>query len=195
MEHLDECEKTMLAEFYDFVKAHQHGHNWIHWNMRDSNFGFEALAHRFLVLGGDPVPIDDAYKVDLSPLLVSVYGPNYTDHGRIEWLVKANGIRSEAFLTGAQEAEAFEKGNFVAMHQSTLVKVEAFNQFAVMAAGRTLKTKSNIVRDVYLTSVASFGQAIAAHWLFAVGLGAIGVIGFVLSAVGAWPVITAWFRK
>jgi hypothetical protein len=190
--NLDRCEREMLDEFYQFVRDHHRAYTWIHWNMRDSNYGFEAIDHRYQVLGGDPLELNDDQKFDLSPLLIDIYGKEYTGHPRIEWLVNANNIHRTAFLTGAEEAEAFAAGNFVAMHQSTLVKVQALSEIATLAAEQRLKTKSRIWRDVYGSSVASFGQALAAHWVFILF---IAVLGVVLGVVGAVPVVREWMQK
>lgn len=53
----------MLKGFYDFVEPHRHC-NWLHWSMRDINFGFAALGRRYRVLGGIPVGIPEAQRVD-----------------------------------------------------------------------------------------------------------------------------------
>ena len=50
-EHYDAIEKKMLDEFYDFIKKHEN-YYWVHWNMKNINYGFEAIAHRYRVLGG-----------------------------------------------------------------------------------------------------------------------------------------------
>ncbi len=189
---LDRCEREMLDEFYQYLRDHQRAHTWLHWNMRDSNYGFEAIAHRFRVLGGQPVDLSDEQKLDLSPLLIDIYGKDYSGHPRIEWLVKANGIHSRAFLTGAEEAEAFAEGNFVAMHQSTLVKVQALSDIAKLASQLRLKTKSKIWRDVYGSSLGSWGQAVVANWVFVLF---VAVIGIVLGVVGAAPVVGEWMKK
>ncbi len=49
-ERYDNLEKDMLTEFFQFIKDHKN-YNWMHWNMRDINYGFEALENRFAVLG------------------------------------------------------------------------------------------------------------------------------------------------
>ncbi|MBS4063862.1 MAG: hypothetical protein KGZ74_04850, partial [Chitinophagaceae bacterium] len=49
--HYDELEKIMLDEYFDFVSKHSK-YSWIHLNMRDINYGFEAINHRYIVLGG-----------------------------------------------------------------------------------------------------------------------------------------------
>lgn len=189
--NLDRCERHMLDEFYQFVRDHHRAYTWLHWNMRDSNYGFEAIAHRYRVLGGEPVDLNDDQKLDLSPLLIDIYGKDYSGHPRIEWLVDHNNIHRTAFLTGAQEADAFTDGNFVAMHQSTLVKVQALNDIAMLASQQRLKTKSKLWKDVYGSSIGSLGQALAAHWLFIV---VIGVAGLVLGIVGAAPVVAQWLQ-
>ena len=187
--NLDRCERHMLDEFYQFMKDHQRAYAWLHWNMRDSNYGFEAIAHRYEVLGGQPVELSDEQKLDLSPLLIDIYGKDYSGHPRIEWLVDKNNIHRTAFLTGAEEADAFAAGNFVAMHQSTLVKVQALSDIAALAAQQRLKTNSNLWRDVYGSSIGSLGQALAANWVFVV---VVAILGLILGIVGAAPVVGQW---
>jgi hypothetical protein len=46
------------------------------------------------------------------------------------------------FLTGAQEAAAFENRNFVALHQSTLRKVDIVANILGRAHNRALKTNT-----------------------------------------------------
>ena len=44
-DHYDELEKEMLKEYFDFANKNQ-GKTWIHWNMRDINYGFSASPSR-----------------------------------------------------------------------------------------------------------------------------------------------------
>ena len=60
--HYDELEKSMLDEFFEYAKEHK-TYFWIHWNMRDMNYGFKAIEHRYSVLGGDPYKISDPNKI------------------------------------------------------------------------------------------------------------------------------------
>jgi hypothetical protein len=46
------------------------------------------------------------------------------------------------FLKGAQEAEAFEKRNFVALHQSTLRKVDVLGTIATLSHDGHLETNT-----------------------------------------------------
>lgn len=59
--HYDTLEKEMLDEFAQFLHRKHHC-SWVHWNMRDINYGFQAIEHRHRVLGGTPgQPISDAF--------------------------------------------------------------------------------------------------------------------------------------
>lgn len=49
----NELEKKMLTGFFEFAQRNGSA-LWLHWNMRDVNYGFHALEHRLRVLGGNP---------------------------------------------------------------------------------------------------------------------------------------------
>jgi type IV secretory pathway VirB10-like protein len=78
-QHYDRLERQMLDEFYEHVGAHR-GMDYLHWNMRDINYGFAALEQRHRVLGGTPVVIDEERKFDLSRLFIDIYGVSYIGH-------------------------------------------------------------------------------------------------------------------
>jgi len=135
-------EKIMLDAFYDFIRTLGDVSS-LHWNMRDINYGFAALEHRHQVLAGNPVIIRDERKYDLSRLLVNIYGNNYIKHPRLETLLDFNGIGRLQFLSGKDEAEAFENHEYVKLHQSTLRKVDVLANIAERAKRRTLKTDAS----------------------------------------------------
>lgn len=137
----DDLEKTMLDEFFTYAKEHQ-GYIWIHWNMRDINYGFKAIEHRFSVLGGTPYKIPDDKKVDLARLLIQCYGIGYIDHPRMEKLLEYNNIKAKDYLTGSQEAEAFKNKEYVKLHMSTLRKVDVFSNILNRTINKSLKVKS-----------------------------------------------------
>lgn len=76
---LDTLEKDILDSYFNFIRMNSRAH-YIHWNMRDINYGFQALEHRYRVLGGEPISISDDKKFDLARVLVSLYGRNYASH-------------------------------------------------------------------------------------------------------------------
>jgi hypothetical protein len=140
--HYDALERQMLDAFYGHVGSHK-GMKYLHWNMRDINYGFAAIEHRFRVLDGTPVVVDDDKKFDLARVLIVIYGVGYTGHPRLETLLAKNSIKPRDFLTGPQEAQAFENRNFVGLHQSTLRKVDVIANIAERAHDRQLKTSTS----------------------------------------------------
>ena len=88
----DSLEKEMLQDFYRHLKKYQQM-QYLHWNMRDSNYGLQAIEHRFRVLGGNDEElhiIDDKNKTDLARLLIDIYGLGYIGHPRLEKLLEKN---------------------------------------------------------------------------------------------------------
>jgi len=135
----DKLERMMLDAFFEHVGSHR-GMKYIHWNMRDINYGFAAIEHRYRVLKGEPKIIDDDRKFDLARLLIDIFGPGYTGHPRLETLLAQNHITPLNFLSGKQEAEAFENRNYVGLHQSTLSKVDVISNIFGRTSDRQLKT-------------------------------------------------------
>jgi hypothetical protein len=135
----DDLEKKMLHDFFGHISSHQ-GMKYLHWNMRDINYGFAAIEHRYRVLGGDPFVIPDDRKIDLARLLIDIYGVGYIRHPRLESLLAKNDIKPLDFMSGAQEAAAFKNGNFVGLHQSTLRKVDVAAGIAGLVHDQALKT-------------------------------------------------------
>jgi hypothetical protein len=174
----DRLEKKMLDEFFEFVLYHSNFF-WIHWNMRDVNFGFPAIEHRYRVLGGNPVLIPEARRVDLSVALYSIYGRGYIGHPRLQQLVEQNSITSIDFLSGADEAAAFASRSYVRLHQSTLRKVDIISNIAYRTWDGTLKTNAKW-RDVYGSTIAGFVEAVSDHWFYKV----LGFIGILASLIG-----------
>jgi hypothetical protein len=180
-EHYDELEKEMLDEFFQFVTSHNN-YNWIHWNMRDINYGFEAINHRYSVLGGTPVVIHDKNKFDLARKIVDIYGSNYIkEHPRFEKLVDKNNITKRDFLSGAEEAEAFENKEFVKLHQSTLRKVDILHIIVDRIIDNELKTDSSL-REVYGLTPQGFYELVKENWvynlfIFLLGAAISGIIG------------------
>jgi hypothetical protein len=165
-EMYDRLEKDMLGEFFEFVKRHE-GYRWLHWNMRDINYGFAAIEHRFRVLGGTPILIDDSKKYDLAGILIDAYGVRYVGHPRLTKLLEKNKITSLNYLTGAQEAEAFEKKEYVRLHQSTLRKVDVMSNIIIRTGDGSLKTNARW-HEIYGMSWQSVGELIKEHWVFVI---------------------------
>jgi len=173
----DAFEKDMLDQFYDYVGKHQDS-TWLHWNMRDSNYGFQALAHRYRVLGGTPTDIHETRLCDLARLLIDLYGVGYIGHPRLTRLIERNHISDRDFLTGEAEAQAFEARDYVKLHQSTLRKVDILANIAERTANGTLKTNARR-QEIYGAYWALATETLATHWVFVL----IGIIGAIASII------------
>jgi hypothetical protein len=125
-DHYDQLECEMLKQFFDFVTENDNGY-WLHWNMSNINYGFEALAHRYKVLSqNDAKRISDSRKYNLSALLLSVYGKNCVEHPKMQSFMKLNDGEHRDSLSGKEEVDAFSAKEYVKLHKSTMSKVYWF---------------------------------------------------------------------
>ena len=179
-DNFEMIEARILKDFYEMIRATETV-IWVHWNMRDTYYGFSALEHRARVLGIDPVVIDDSQKVDLAKVIWDLEGPGYIDHPRLENLLRKNDILPRGFLSGEQEAAAFEAQAYIRLHGSTLSKVRAIWEVAELAASGNLRTDASwLVRHGRRPS--DIGAAIGENWLYPIislAIGALGIAGFI----------------
>lgn len=196
--NLDALEKTMLDGYFAFLEAHRDS-TFIHWNMRDENYGFAALEHRYRVLGGAPFVLGDDKKVDLARDLVTLYGRKYAPHtspsgrkGRLMSIVEINRIADKDALQGAEEAAAFENGEYLKLHQSTLRKMDILANIFDRVHGKSLKTNATFIdkygiHPVALVEVAK-NHPLTTCLLFLSSVGAAGlnysrILGWVRQAI------------
>jgi hypothetical protein len=174
----NDLEKKMLKEFYTYVQEHK-DYIWIHWNMRNSSYGFQAIEHRYSVLGGKPVIIPYTNRVDLSLQLINYYGAGYMNNPRMESLIKLNKISSLDFLSGKEEADAFEKKEYVKLHKSTLRKVLIFTDIISRVNNNKLKVKSKWYEIYGYTPQGIFNLCSETWWIQLI----INVVLLVLGAI------------
>jgi hypothetical protein len=176
LNNYESIERLMLADFFSFVSDH-FSFTWLHWNMRNVNFGFQALEHRYEVLGGEPRKLPDSKKVDLSALLKTIYGVDYASKPVLVNLCQFNNLISDFFMPGADEAEAFEKQEFRRLHQSTLKKVDFISYIAELALNGKLKSNSNWFK-AHGIHPSFFVDFVRGHWVFgSLALAAV-ILGF-----------------
>lgn len=180
-EHYDSLEKSMLAEFYKYVSDHPNN-QWLHWNMRDTNYGFPAIEHRYRVLSGTPVPIPESHLFDLADAFVDIYGEHYIGHRRLENLMRLNEITDRDFLSGAEEAEAFESREYVKLHQSTLRKIRVIHALAARGWDRRLRTDARLWQR-HGASIGGLVEDLTDHWGYKLVAGVGLVWGIILSAI------------
>ncbi|EGR0597703.1 hypothetical protein NHG92_18850 [Vibrio cholerae] len=166
-EKYDTLEKEMLADFFEYIKYRQN-FSYIHWNMRDGNYGFSAIEHRFQVLGGEPLQVQDEKKFDLARAIIDIFGRNYIDHGdcgRFISLVNYNNMTSKGMLTGKEEANAFDSAEYVKLHQSTLRKVDAMSNIVERVVDDSLLTCATW-KDKYGFHPKAIVEYVKEHWLW-----------------------------
>ncbi|WMW59035.1 hypothetical protein RE411_24925 (plasmid) [Agrobacterium pusense] len=175
----DVLERKMLDAFFQHVGSHR-GMKYLHWNMRDINYGFAAIEHRHRALSGTPYVIPDESKFDLARLLIDIYGVGYTGHPRLTTLLEKNNIQPRDFLNGASEADAFLQGNYVGLHQSTLRKVDILANIAGRVADGSLKTNTTWweMHGGRLRTLVNFAAENRAFQLLA---GAASIVGLVIA--------------
>ncbi len=169
----DKLEKEMLKEFYIFMEKHK-SHDWVHWNMRDINYGFPALEHRFRVLRGKPQELDESRRFDLSRALIDIFGHKYIGHPRLIHLIKLNHIEPLDLLDGPGEADAFENKKYVELHQSTLRKVDVLSSILTRVVDGSIKTNSKW-RDRNGIHPKIILEYIVKHWVFTLCVSALGI--------------------
>ena len=151
--------------------------------MRDMNYGFKAIENRFLVLGGNPFIINDSNKIDLSRLLIQYYGVGYIDHPRMEKLIDYNHISAKDFLSGAEEAKAFENKEYVKLHMSTLRKVDVFANILNRVINKKLKVKSKWYEMYGLSFQGVFNYCREKWWIQLLWSALLLVLGAILGKI------------
>lgn len=105
-------EKEILKDFFNHIKSNPLA-KYLHWNMYSDGYGFSAIEARFNKLFNEKLPfsIPDDKKYDLSDILTKIYGEDYINHDRLKNLMtKNNLLNSNGFLSGLDEALAFDNG-------------------------------------------------------------------------------------
>ena len=188
----DGLERKMLEEFYKFVSDHK-THRWIHWHMRDSNYGFEAIQNRSRILGVPNIEtIENDFKYDLAIILKKIYSNNYeidVPDGKLLNLAKRNKIDTRDVLTGKEEANAFEEKEYLQLHRSTLKKVYIISKIIERIEKNSLKVSAK-KSQIYGTNITGLIQIIKNTWWIAIIWA---IIIFILGAA-AEPLIQKLFR-
>jgi hypothetical protein len=187
----DELEVKMLSEFSDFVNNNR-SHKWIHWNMRDSNYGFEAINNRIRILGGNTFVVEDDRKFDFPKILGQIYTYAYEanrPNGRLLNLADRNKISTINALTGALEAEAFDNKEYLKLHMSTLRKVDLIESIVHRVENNELKVNVT-AKQIYGLNIPGVIVLVRESPLLLV---LVGVLGALISIV-IEPVIQRFFH-
>jgi hypothetical protein len=183
LRNYDKLEAAMLTSYFAFMRLNS-ARVFLHWNMRDINYGFKALEHRAEILGVKSIfVLPDSQKIDIARLLKQKYGPYYISNPKLVNILEKNKMTPRGLLPGPDEAEAFERREYVKLRQSTLAKVGAIARLIDAAANEELKTDSRFW-EIYGLSVGGIWQALTSHWLGALLLSILSAL--LGAALGEW---------
>lgn len=119
VEHsLIESEKLLLKKFADFFNKNIDKY-FVHWNMDNQNFGFNAIKTRCNELNIEIKNIPDKNKIDLSKIVARLA----TKKLSLKQTLMLNDILFENFLSGKEELEEYNKGNYNSILESVHDKV------------------------------------------------------------------------
>jgi hypothetical protein len=124
-----ELELRILRSFNEFVKRNKHCF-WVHWDMKNIHFGFEAIKHRFEKIFegvGDYCDIPSNQKRNLHFILEGIYGDKFVngpDHLKNLMLCNNNDVVDTSYISQENESIEFEHKNFDSVIRSVDTKVE-----------------------------------------------------------------------
>ena len=186
----DGIEKKMLDEFYDFAKKYK-DFKWIHWNMRDSNYGFEAIANRYRILGGEHFEIDEDRRYDFPRILGKIYTYGYEKNkpdGRLLNLANRNNITTIDALKGVDESAAFDNKEYLKLHKSTLRKVDIIDSIIDRTDKDELKVSIE-KKHIYGLTIPGLTEIVKNNWI----LIAIWTLLFYIIGTATEPIIQQLF--
>ena len=149
--------------------------------------GCSALEWEASPLAAFVVP--DDRKFDLARALYTLYGPRFAQHPRLQNLVDHNGISRQDFLTGLEEAQAFESGEFVKLHQSTLRKVDLIADIAQRVVEGRLRTQARLWDRIGPYPEAAI-ESVKNHWVVSL----LGLLVLFAGILGYGWKIAGWFE-
>lgn len=124
-----ELELRILKLYNNFVKRHLDCF-WIHWDMKNIHFGFEAIKHRYEKIFenlNEYCEIPNNKKRNLRDILEGMYGENFvktTDTFKGLMLCNSKNIEDPNYLSSVDESQQFENKNFISVIKSVDLKVD-----------------------------------------------------------------------
>lgn len=173
-----ELELRILRLYNDFVKRHRDCF-WIHWDMKNIHFGFEAIKHRYEKIFGDLsdyCEVPSTNKKNLRNIIEGMYGENFVsgaDTLKSLLLCNSDNVEDNRYLSFDNESTQFENKNFSAVIRSVDLKVDFIKK-----ATNNLSYKKLIVsnRNNYAIFIDTINHPIFTFsgWIF-------GLIGLLLT--------------
>jgi len=166
---LDLLERSLLQAFSRHLRKFDDC-TFVHWNMRDTKFGFTHLHRRSSALGVKLYSLQDSCKFDLSNAIYRLFGdkhaqPVATDgtKGRIFSIAELNGINRREAISGEEEAKAFVLGDYSKIEGSTLRKLGIFSDIFDRLHRGNFKHEAPW-RDTWALSLSAGIYSLRSHW-------------------------------
>ena len=96
---------------------------------------------------------------------MSIYGVGYIGHPRLQKLIEKNKITDGGFLSGKDEADAFDQKDYIKLHQSTLRKADILSNIFERTADGSIKTSSSWLEQ-YGAHPRIIVELVREHWLW-----------------------------
>lgn len=175
-----ELELRILKLYNDFVRRNLECF-WIHWDMKNIHFGFEAIKHRYEKIFEsleDYCEIPNNKKKNLRTIMEGMYGDNFVsgaDSLKALMLCNSDNVEDSTYLSKENESSQFENKNFTNVIRSVDLKVE----FIKKATNKLINKKLIVLNK---NNYAVFVDAIN-HPYFTLSGWIIGLIGLVLTII------------
>ena len=157
-----DLELRVLQSFNDFVRKKK-DYFWVHWDMKNIEFGFDAIKHRFeKIFQGlkdekqfEEIP--DNKKFNLKTILEDIYGEKFASTtDKLSSLISLNNenVINNDYLTLEKEQSEFEKKNYQSILKSIGCKVNFICKVLKLLDAKRLKVanKNNYARFVDMVS-------------------------------------------
>lgn len=176
-----ELELRILRLYNDFAKRHLDCY-WIHWDMKNIHFGFEAIKHRYEKIFedlNDYCEVPNPKKKNLRTILEGMYGDNFvsgSDTLKALMLCNSNDIEDGNYLSFDDESSQFGNKNFGAVIKSVDLKVD-FIKKATKKLGSKKLVVSNRNRYAIFVDMVDHPMFTFIGWI-------VGILGLLLAI---WP--------
>jgi len=124
-----DLELRILKLYNGFVRRHLDCY-WIHWDMKNIHFGFEAIKHRYEKIFEDLseyCEIPSNKKKNLRKIIEGMYGESFVsgaDTMKSLMLCNSKNIENSIYLSTDNESSQFESKNFSSVIKSVDLKVD-----------------------------------------------------------------------
>lgn len=142
-QNLDLLECNMLSHFFEYVQNLHHP-TWLHWNMRNAQYGFDAIENRYQYLTDKTNQHVPGKRIDIAGAFKKIYGSNYADHPRLQSVCKLNDISLLCFVTGKEEAQAFQNCEYNKIQNSLFRKINCIHSLMQKCVDYSLITNHTI---------------------------------------------------